>query len=193
MCAAFVLIGIVSLGVLAHLVPMMVDRGFTPAAAARIAGLTGLATVAGRGGLGWLLDRFHAPYLLAGIALLAMAAFLLLAYSFDPASSYVVAIVLGLVVGAEADFISFLIRRYFDPALFGRLYGIAFGLYLLGVGTGSLAMGASFDQFGGYRPGLVGFAAIALAVAGLAVAMPGYGPPSGGDRARVGLPLGVPR
>ena len=188
MCAPFVLIGVERLGVLAHLGPLLVDRGFTPAGAARMAGLTGLATVMGRGGLGGLLDRFHAPHLLAGIALLAAAAFLLLAYSSGSASSTVVAVLLGLVVGAEVDFISFLIRRYFDPALFGRLYGIAFGLYLLGVGTGPLAMGASFDHFGSYRPGLVGFAAVALAVAGLAVAMPRYQPAAADIPARL-VPL----
>ncbi len=177
-CAAFVLIGIASLGVLAHLVPMMVDRGFSPAAAAKLAGLTGLAAVVARGGLGWLLDRIHAPYLLAAIAALAMAAFLLLAYGTSPASSYLAALLLGFVVGAEVDFISFLIRRYFDPALFGRLYGIAFGLYLLGVGTGPLAMGASFDHLGGYRAGLLGFTALAGIVAALAFAMPTYASPT---------------
>lgn len=178
MSVAFVLIGIVSIGVLAHLVPMMIDRGFTPAGAARLAGLTGLAAVIARGGLGWLLDRFHAPYLLAAIALLAMTAFLLLAYVADPNASYAVAILLGFVVGAEVDFISFLVRRYFDQALFGRLYGIAFGLYLLGVGTGPLALGASFDHLGGYIPGLLGFAAVTLVVVALAAAMPAYARPA---------------
>ncbi len=177
MCAAFILLGIVSIGVLAHLVPMMIDRGFTPAVAAQLAAATGLATVVARGGLGWLLDRYHARYLLAAMALLAAVSFLLLAYAPGAGSSVVAAVLLGVVVGAEVDFISFLVRRYFDPALFGRLYGLAFGLYLLGVGTGPLVLGASFDHLGGYSPGLIGFAVIAVVVMGLATALPDYGSP----------------
>lgn len=175
MCVVFILLGIVSIGVLAHLVPMMVDRGFTPAAAAQLAAATGLATVVARGGMGWLLDRYHARYLLAGMALLAATSFLLLAYVSGVASSVAAAVLLGVVVGAEVDFISFLVRRYFDRSLFGRVYGIAFGLYLLGVGTGPLVLAASFDHLGGYSPGLLGFVVITGLIAGLAIALPEYG------------------
>ncbi len=177
MCTAFLLLGIISIGVLAHLVPMMIDRGFTPVAAAQLAAATGLATVVARGGLGWLLDRYHARYLLAAMALLAVISFLLLAYVPGTVPSVVAVLLVGVVVGAEVDFVSFLVRRYFDQALFGRLYGLAFGLYLLGVGTGPLVLGASFDHLGGYSPGLVGFAVVGVLVMGLALALPGYSNP----------------
>ena len=187
MCAAFILLGIVSIGVLAHLVPMMIDRGFTPGKAAQFAALTGLATVVARGGSGWLLDRYHARYLLAAMALLAAASFLLLAYVSGVVSSVMAAVLLGVVVGAEVDFISFLVRRYFDQALFGRVYGLAFGLYLLGVGTGPLVLAASFDHLGGYTPGLVGFAVVAALIVGLAMALPGYSNPASAGSQRRGM------
>ena len=178
MAVAFVLLGTVSVGVLAHLVPMMVDHGFTPAEAARIAALAGLAVVVVRGGLGWVLDRVHAPYVLAAVAAVAGAVPLLLAFGEGPAAGYLAAVLLGGAIGAEVDFVSFLVRRYFGQAAFGRLYGVAFGLYILGTAVGPVTLASSFDRLGGYRPGLVLFAALGLLAAALALAMPRYAAPA---------------
>ena len=174
MCVAFLLLGIATVGALAHLVPMMADRGFTPAAAARVAGLTGLAALIGRGGNGWVLDRVQAPRMLAVLALLAACGFLLLVYGEGRASGYTAAILLGGVIGAEVDFIAFLIRRHFVQAVFGRLYGIAFGIYMVGAGTGPLLLGESFDRLGGYQPGLLLFTALAVIADATALAIRKY-------------------
>ena len=178
MAVTFVLLGAVSVGVLAHLVPMMVDHGFTPGEAARIAGITGLAVVVVRGSIGWLLDRIHAPYVLAVIAVVAAGVPLLLAYGEGPSTGYLAAVLLGSAIGAEVDFVSFLVRRYFGQAAFGRLYGIAFGLYILGTAIGPVALAASFDHLGGYRPGLLLFTVLGLVAAGMSLAMPRYATPS---------------
>ena len=177
MAVIFILLGTVSVGVLANLVPMMVDHGFTPAEAARLAGLSGLAVVIVRGGLGWVLDRVHAPYVLAVVAAIAAIVPLLLAYGDGPSAGYLAAILLGSAIGAEVDFVSFLVRRYFDQAAFGRLYGIAFGLYILGTAIGPVTLGYSFDHWGGYRPGLLAFAVLSLVAAAAALAMPRYDSP----------------
>jgi MFS family permease len=174
MCILFVLMGIISVGALAHLVPMMTDRGLAPGAAARVASLAGIAAIVGRGGLGWLLDRIHASYLLAAISLMGVCAFLLIAFGPGTLPGYLAAVLVGMVVGDEVDFLSFLVKRYFADAIYGRLYGIAFGVFMLGVGTGPLALGASFDHLGGYRPGLLFFAAIGILVAAAAFALPAY-------------------
>jgi MFS family permease len=183
MCVLFVLIGIISVGALAHLVPMMTDRGFAPGAAARVASLAGFAAIIGRGGLGWLLDRIHASYLLAAVSLMAVCAFLLISFGTGPVPGYVAAVLVGMVVGAEVDFVSFLVRRYFADAAYGRLYGIAFGIFIVGVGTGPLILGASFDRLGGYRPGLLLFAAMGVFVAAAAFALPAYVYPSSSTQA----------
>ena len=184
MAVNFVLLGTISVGVLANLVPMMVDHGFTPAEAARIAGLSGLAVVIVRGGLGWVLDRVHAPYVLAAVSIIAGAVPLLLAFGQGPAAGYGAAVLLGAAIGAEVDFVSFLVRRYFDQAAFGRLYGIAFGLYILGTAIGPVSLGASFDHLGGYRSGLVMFAALGMIAAAAALAMPRYAMPERGPAVR---------
>jgi MFS family permease len=183
MCALFVVIGFISIGVLANLVPMMIDRGLTPTGAAGVAAATGFAAIFGRAGIGFVLDRVHASFVLAAVALSAVVAFILLAHVHGLVVSYIAAMFIGMVVGAEVDFISFLVRRYFDPQIFGRLYGIAFGLFIVGSGTGPLLLGATVDHSGGYRLGLILFAALGLIVALVALALPAY-PSLKSDRSR---------
>jgi MFS family permease len=170
----FVLIGIASVGTLSHLVPMMTDRGFSAAAAARLAGITGFATILSRGSIGSLLDKFHAPYVLCAVCVTGAAACLLLAVTPGGPVSYVAALLLGTVVGAEVDFIAFLVRRYFGRASFGRLYGLAFGLFIFGSGTGPLILGQMFDHLHSYRPGLLCFTILAFVAAATALALPRY-------------------
>lgn len=174
MCIIFLLLGIISIGGLANLVPIMIGRGFTPQAAAQIAGVTGLATIAGRGGIGFVLDRVHAPFVVCAVSLLAAIAFVLFAYSTGVAWAYLGAVLLGAVVGAEVDFTAFFVRRYFGKDLFGRLYGLTFGLFLIGSGTGPILMSASFDRFGSYTVGASLFAIASVGVALLTFAMPRY-------------------
>ena len=171
-CAIFVLLGTTSIGTLTSIVPMMAGRGLTPQAAAKLAGLTGLAAIVGRGGIGWVLDRVHPPLVVAAMALAALGAFLIAAYGSGPTSGTVMAVLLGGVVGAEVDFSAFFVRRYFGQAAFSRLYGVAFGVFLVGSGTGPVLASASFDHFGSYRPGALLFAAGAVLVVLLTLAMP---------------------
>lgn len=173
-CTALVLLAIANLGTLAHLVPMMIDRGFTPAAAARVAGLTGLSAIASRAIIGLLLDRIHAPRLLGAVSLIGALALLLLVFGQSNLSSYAAVILLGTVIGAEVDFVAYLVRRYFGAESFGRLYGIAFSLYVIGSGTGPLLLGLSFDHFHGYRPGLLALVGVGLAAGAITLAMPRY-------------------
>ena len=177
MCVIFILLGAASGGTLAHLVSMMIDRGFVPAAAARVAGLAGIAVIVGRAGIGWLLDRVHAARLLAVVGLIVVCALLLLVYAHGKSSGYLAALLIGTVLGAEVDFTAFLVRRYFGNAAFGRLYGLAFGVFTLGVGFGPLLLGMSFDRLGSYRPGLLLFVALSLVATLTTFAMPQYSRP----------------
>ena len=177
MSTVLTLIAIAAGGAFATLVPMLVDHGNNPAEAARIAGLAGIAVIAGRGGVGWLLDRFNASRLLALVALAVVTSLLLLIYGHGRGPDALAALLLGSVMGAEVDFTGFLVRRYFGNAVFSRLYGVAFGLFALGTGIGPLLLGMSFDRMGGYNPGLLLFIALSLAAALGAFAMPSYKAP----------------
>jgi MFS family permease len=179
MCGIFLLIAVASGGAFTSLVPMLVDRGNTPDVAARIAGLAGIAVLAGRGGIGWLLDRFNAARLLACVCLAVIASLLLLVYAHGKLPDALAALLLGSVLGAEVDFTAFLVRRYFGNAAFSRLYGLAFGVFALAVGIGPLILGRSVDKLGGYNPGLLIFVALSVVAALATFAMPPYSKPSG--------------
>ena len=83
--------------------PLINDRGNTPAEAARVAGLAGIAVIAGRGGIGWLLDRFNAARLLACVCLAVITSLLLLVSTRGKLVDAFAALLLGSVLGAEVD------------------------------------------------------------------------------------------
>ena len=171
-CAIFLLLGTAGTGVLTHIIPMMTDHGLSAASAAKIAGLVGISTLISRGLVGWLLDRIHAGYMVAGVALVCAAMCLLLVYGGRAPVYAAVCILLGLIAGAEVDFISFLVRRYYGPAAFGRLYAIAFAAFVLG--PGAVLSGYSYDHFHTYRPGLLLFVGLSVLASLLAFALPQY-------------------
>ncbi len=177
MCSIFILLGAASGGTLAHFVPLMGDRGMSPAQAANVVSLAGIMVILGRAGIGWLLDRFNTARLLAGVAGIILTALVVLLASHSKASGYVASLLVGSVLGAEVDFTAFMVRRYFGNAAFGRLYGIAFGAFSLGVGVGPLLMGMSFDRLGSYRPGLLLFVGLSALAALATFALPGYDAP----------------
>jgi MFS family permease len=174
MCIIFIALGLASGGVIANLVSMMIDRGFTASGAAGVASLAGLTVILGRGGIGWLLDKWNAARLLACIAILLVAAMLLLACVPGRPTSYIAALLIGSVLGAEVDFTAYLIRRYFGKAAFGRLYGLTFGIFSVGVAAGPLLLSFSFDRLHSFRPGLLLLSLLVAAAAALTFALPPF-------------------
>jgi MFS family permease len=132
-------------------VPILTDRGANPLAAAGIASLVGIFSIVGRLGTGFLLDRFAAHLVGAGIFLLPIVACALL--FFDGAnhlSQAGAAAAFGLTVGAEVDVIAYLTSRHFGLKHFGVFFGAMSGALALGVAFGPLAAGAAFDRYGSY-------------------------------------------
>jgi predicted MFS family arabinose efflux permease len=151
-------------GTTVNLIPLLTDRGLTPASAAGMAGLMGVAILFGRAGIGALLDRGR-PALTAGLALAMpmLAAILLATGGANRVALTLAVLLLGLGAGAEIDFLSYFIGRYFGLRAYGRIYGALFIAFSLGNGLGSPLMAASFDHFGSYAPSLWG-AAVAFAI-----------------------------
>jgi len=154
-------------GLLPHFVPMLTDGGLTPLAAGRIAGEIGLAVIASRLVVGYLLDRVFAPWIAIAICLVAAAGSLVLILNGISAAS-VTAIAIGLALGAELDLMGFLVARYFGLAQFGRIYGWQYCAFVLASGLGPLWVGAVRDATGTYVPALV------ACVAGLCVTCIGF-------------------
>ena len=116
-------------GYLLPLIPVLEDRGFTPAGAARVQSLIGVAVLTGRLASGAALDRFEARHV-AGVAFSISALGCLLLLGGSPLIVSIAALAIGLTIGAELDIMAYMISRSFGLASFGRLYGLAYGLMI---------------------------------------------------------------
>lgn len=163
MAATFFLVAVAINGTVAHVVPLLTDRGISATEATAILGVFGLATLAGRLLAGYLVDRVFAPHVATIFFLAPIAGFALLATASGPLAATGV-VLMGLGLGTEIDLIAFLISRYFGQRAFGELYGYFFMVFGIGSSLGRYLGGLVFDTAGSYRPALIG-AAVALVAA----------------------------
>lgn len=136
-----------------NLVPVLRYTGLTPASAAAVAGVIGLATITGRIAGGWLMDRMSAGTIAAmsSAGAIALPALLLLAPGSVAAATAGVAIY-GLLGGAKVPAVAYLASRHFGARAFGTLYGATNTAIALGVGLGPLAANYVYDLTKSYTP-----------------------------------------
>ena len=139
-----------------HLVPMLKDRGMTPASAAFAASLLGVAGMAGRLGTGYLLDLLPAARVPVLAFCFVAAGIFLLFTGATGVSSYLAAMLIGFGYGAESATIPYLVSSYFGMRSFGEIYSYLFITVPLGGALGPALMGVGFDRTGSYRLVLLG-------------------------------------
>jgi sugar phosphate permease len=150
LCIIFFCVAACVNGAIAHLVPLLTDHGVSGRTAALATSLFGLASIVGRVGNGYLVDRYFAPRVAAVLFACAAAGVALLLSGGTGTEASVAAALLGLAVGAESDVIPFLISRYFGMRAMAELYGCAFGAYVFGNATGRYLFAVGFDAAGSY-------------------------------------------
>jgi MFS family permease len=131
--------------------PLLSDWGIAPTRAAALASLIGLASIAGRLSIGWLIDRYRASLIGGAVFLLpVLAIFLLLSGTDAGWKPALVAILLGFTLGAEVDVLVYLTTRFFGLKNFGALYGGLLGALSVGTALGPLIASRIFDQTKNY-------------------------------------------
>ena len=156
-------------GSITNFQPLLIDRGFQPAAAAKIAGVIGLSVIGGRLVAGYLMDRFWAPVVtLPMLALPAIACYLLAQSTVTPGMAVMSAALIGLAAGAETDLVAFLTARYFGLAHYGKLYGLQYSVFGFASGLAPFVFGKVFDTTGSYRP-ILSVAAVLFVLGALAL------------------------
>ena len=140
-------------GSITNFQPLLMDRGFEPAEAARVAGAIGVSVIAGRLIAGFLIDRYWAPLVtLPMLALPALACFLLAQPQIGLPAALLSAVLIGFAAGAETDLVAFLTARYFGLANYGRLYGLQYAVFGFASGVSPFLFGTVFDVTGSYQP-----------------------------------------
>lgn len=149
LAAAFLFLALAVGGAAVHLVSFLRDSGATATSAANTAAIVGLSLIAGRFGCGLLIDRFFAPRVGAAVALIAAASFLSLVLV-GPGVAYLAAVGIGLALGAEVDLIGYLVARYYGLEQYGRIFGIYYAVFFLGLGASPLLMATMREATGNY-------------------------------------------
>ena len=159
--AIFCMSGVL-LALFSQLVPMMTDRGETVRMAASMLSVAGLSSAVGRLLAGYLMDRIHAPYVAAMSFTLTLCGVLILAAGATGSAAMVAAALIGVSIGAEADIITFLVSRYFDLRLFGRVCGGMWACWGWGAGIMIFLTGLCYDLLHSYHAALWGFSALVI-------------------------------
>lgn len=161
-------------GALAHLAPMLSDRGLTARDVAFTASLLGVASVTGRFALGWLLDFVKGSHIAVASLLAAGAGMLLLAHARRFGAAAPAAFVAGLGGGCELDLIPYMLRRYFGLRSFSTLYGLVYSTYAVAGAIAPLVLGHIYDRTGSYTGIMNTFCAVTLVASAAMLALPAY-------------------
>ncbi|WP_245505177.1 MFS transporter [Neorhizobium sp. S3-V5DH] len=167
---AFFLLGFVNTGLVTNQISLLIDGGLTPQNAAVVQSVFGIAVLVGRFLTGVLLDYMSAKRLMSAVCVGGAIACLIYGSGQVGPLVFVSAILIGMVYGAEFDVLSYIIKRNFGLAAFGRIYGTIFAVFQLGAALGATLLPLSRAYWQSYGPGLTAFA-IALLVSGLLFAM----------------------
>lgn len=142
---------LLTIGLLIHQIPILVEAGVSRIDAAWLASLAGLAGIVGKLVSGVLLDRYRANWI-GGLTLVATGlAFLLLIDGVRTPALIVVAMVVnGYSAGSKLQIASYLTARYGGVRNFGVIYGLITSLVAFGSGVGPMLAGFVYDTAGDY-------------------------------------------
>ena len=146
----FIVLSFVLHGMLAHLVPMLRDRGMEPATAAYAASMLGTAVFAGRLLTGFLVDRIFAPYVALVFFTLSGLGMAIYAFGASGPLAFLSAVLIGLSLGAEIDLMAYLASRYFGLRSFGTVCGLLFAAILCGTAFGPRMLALGYENSGSY-------------------------------------------
>jgi MFS family permease len=162
-------------GALTHMSALLTDRGVSASGGAIALSAMGAASLAGRLGTGWLLDRFFAGRVAFGLLATAALGTFLLAGAQSLTMGVAAAVLIGFGMGGEADVTPYVLARYFGLRSFAMLYGLTWTFYAVAGAVGPILMGRAFDATGSYEALLTRLALGTLAVAALMLFLPRYG------------------
>jgi predicted MFS family arabinose efflux permease len=155
-------------GLVTNLASILTQHGVLASTAAIALSVRGGATILGRLGVGFAIDRVSPERMQSLVLALAATGTLILAFAGGPWPALLGAAILGAGLGSEADVGPYLLARYFGRRHFSVLYGLNWTAYAIGGATGPLYIGHLYDRAGAYLPrfivhlAIVAFAAVVL-------------------------------
>jgi MFS family permease len=161
-------------GALAHLAPMLSDRGLRLGQAAVVVSILGGSSLAGRLILGWLLDYLEGSHIATFSLLAAGSGIFMLAHAQSFRSAAIAALIAGLGAGCELDLIPYMLKRYFGLRSFSTLYGLIYSVFAVAGAIAPLLLGHIYDISGSYTGILSFLSIVTMVVAVSMLALPAY-------------------
>ena len=138
-------------GLVPNLIPALTqDDAMSRADAARIVGFFGVAIVAGRLLIGYLVDRYWAPGVAAFTLCLPVIGALILTSAPDFILAAVAVVMIGLAAGAELDLMAFLAAQYFGLRHYAKIYAILYAALAICSGSSSWIFGKIYEATQSY-------------------------------------------
>ena len=144
------IVGVSYVGVLTHLIPMLTDRGFDAASAARLLSLLGVAAIAGHLLIGACFDRFPPAKIAALVLALSGLGVAGIGVAQSRTALLLATMLLGAALGADTDVLPYLVSRHFSLKSYGEFLGYFFAAGTLGAAGGAFLMGRVFDVYHSY-------------------------------------------
>ncbi len=162
-------------GISTHGVPMLVERGFSRAAAATALSALWIGGALSQPLLGYLLDRFDTARIAIPFALAATGGLLLLNLVHSAPGVWAAFLMLGLGCGGESGTTQYYISRYFGLRNFSVILGTIQAVTLvIGYSAGPFLLSLLFDRTGSYGVDLALLTATPAAIALLLFALGPY-------------------
>lgn len=153
LCNLALLLSVTSmLGMVTSTIPMLRDKGLSPSDAALAFSVFGIALVAGRVVVGYLVDRFWAPgvaFIILGLPALGCVIFA--SGSLEMTHLMLAAVLIGLGAGAEMDIAAFMMARYFGMRDYSRVFSLHMGIISLGAALAPMYFGHLYTLSGNYE------------------------------------------
>ena len=156
---------------------LSLDHGYSQGAAAKIASLVLLSSLAGRLGMGWLADRFPKKYVMLLIYLLVASALPLLLRTDVRGAIYPFAVVFGLGLGGEYMVIPLMAGELFGVRVLGRTMGVVLAADGVAEAVAPWLVGRMHDVSGTYATGFGALIGCAVTGAVAVALLPTSSPP----------------
>ena len=177
-------VSIATFGVLGSMVPLLKDRGVGATLIAGVMSGAGASSWLARPLVGYALDRFFAPFVTAATFIFAIVGLLLLTVTGSTGGIVTAAVLIGFALGSEGDLVTFLVSRYYGPAVYSRVLSALWVTWAWGGGIGTFVAGATYRSVGSYTPALIGFAALLCLCTIIVCRLGPYEYPPGGKESR---------
>ena len=154
MTIAFFLAVIATNGTLVHLVAMLTDRGLSPEYATAILSSAGGGVIMGRIACGSCLDRLYGPCVAVCFFMVPALGIACLATELPGGVPLLGGALLGVGLGANIAIMAYFTSRYFGLRAYGKVFGVMFGVFLMGTGVGPYLNALSYDLLHSYQPAM---------------------------------------